>query len=310
MTAMNQSVYDSMDYLPFGEQEAGGAGTSHKFTGYERDTETGNDYAIFRHYGSIHASFLQPDPYNFGANPSNPQSWNGYAYALNNPLVFIDPSGLDCLYFGDINVDPTDIEIDRDTTPSDCVAQGGDWVNGTVNQISYDSGSDVYSIWSSDSGYNYFTTAYAPGPEPGGTSCYGDCDISYDQSAIIPSSWGAFASSFIGNFFSPSFYKQEMAPGGCLNAALEGADQVDVLGKIAPPNVPLAEQTIKAGAATGAAIYAIHQGLTVPLRSSIVRGILEGGETGAAYFTPIYLDAQAAYGVTTEAFAAYNGTCH
>jgi hypothetical protein len=30
-----------------------------------------------------------------GADPSNPQSWNGYSYVLNNPLSLVDPSGLD-----------------------------------------------------------------------------------------------------------------------------------------------------------------------------------------------------------------------
>src|SRR5262249_30044877 len=29
------------------------------------------------------------------ANPANPQSWNRYAYALNNPLTLVDPLGLD-----------------------------------------------------------------------------------------------------------------------------------------------------------------------------------------------------------------------
>src|ERR1700735_4653009 len=46
MTAMNQSIYENIDYLPFGEQIAGASNTTHKFTGYERDAESGNDYAM------------------------------------------------------------------------------------------------------------------------------------------------------------------------------------------------------------------------------------------------------------------------
>jgi hypothetical protein len=34
-------VTDKMDYLPYGEQIAGGTFTTHKFTGYERDAESG-----------------------------------------------------------------------------------------------------------------------------------------------------------------------------------------------------------------------------------------------------------------------------
>jgi RHS repeat-associated protein len=39
--------------------------------------------------------WLSPDPAGMNAaDPSNPQSWNRYAYVLNNPLILIDPSGL------------------------------------------------------------------------------------------------------------------------------------------------------------------------------------------------------------------------
>jgi hypothetical protein len=38
--------------------------------------------------------FQSPDPANAGADPSNPQSWNGYSYVYNNPLSYTDPSGM------------------------------------------------------------------------------------------------------------------------------------------------------------------------------------------------------------------------
>lgn len=37
--------------------------------------------------------FTSPDPGNAGAVRENPQSWNMYAYVLNNPLKLVDPNG-------------------------------------------------------------------------------------------------------------------------------------------------------------------------------------------------------------------------
>ena len=38
---------------------------------------------------------MHPDPAGLAAvDPSNPQSWNRYAYVLNNPLRLVDPQGL------------------------------------------------------------------------------------------------------------------------------------------------------------------------------------------------------------------------
>ncbi len=67
---------------------------SHKFTGKERDSETGNDYFGARYYPNNLGRFLTPDPLMASARASNPQTWNRYAYTLNNPLRFIDPDGL------------------------------------------------------------------------------------------------------------------------------------------------------------------------------------------------------------------------
>ena len=46
---------------------------------------------------SIQGRWPSPDPAGLGAvDPTNPQSWNRYAYVVNNPLMLIDPTGLDC----------------------------------------------------------------------------------------------------------------------------------------------------------------------------------------------------------------------
>lgn len=66
-----------------------------KFTGKERDAESSLDYFGARYYASTMGRFLSPDPGNISAifHMDDPQSWNGYAYAHNNPLRFSDPTG-------------------------------------------------------------------------------------------------------------------------------------------------------------------------------------------------------------------------
>jgi RHS repeat-associated protein len=94
-TPPNYSVYDSLDYLPFGEQIAGGTATTHKFTGKERDSESNLDNFGARYNSSSMGRFMSPDQNNAGGTQDNPQSWNLYTYVRNNPLNAVDPDGRD-----------------------------------------------------------------------------------------------------------------------------------------------------------------------------------------------------------------------
>lgn len=122
----NLSGIQRRDYLPFGEELAstighrnasgagyvGGNNPRQKLTGYERDIETGLDFAQARYFSSVQGRFTGVDPENAGAVPDDPQSWNGYAYARNSPVVFGDPTGTEykfcvdgkCSYHSDSNV--------------------------------------------------------------------------------------------------------------------------------------------------------------------------------------------------------------
>ncbi|NLT33032.1 MAG: RHS repeat-associated core domain-containing protein [Acidobacteria bacterium] len=66
---------------------------SRDFTGKERDAETGLDYFGARYYSGAQGRFLSVDPGNAGAVNEDPQSWNAYAYARDNPLKYVDPNG-------------------------------------------------------------------------------------------------------------------------------------------------------------------------------------------------------------------------
>jgi RHS repeat-associated protein len=93
LTNIDRSVYDSLDFGPLGEQIAGDTGTTHKFTGKERDAESGLDNFGARYDSSSLGRFMSPDP--MGGHPQDPQTLNRYAYVRNNPLNLTDPTGPD-----------------------------------------------------------------------------------------------------------------------------------------------------------------------------------------------------------------------
>ena len=86
------------DYLPFGEewQPQTPAKDLRLFTGKERDFETGLDYFGARYYRADLGTFTTVDPaQNVAEALTDPQRWNRYAYARNNPLRYVDPDGED-----------------------------------------------------------------------------------------------------------------------------------------------------------------------------------------------------------------------
>src|SRR5258708_8313477 len=100
------TILDESDYFPWGGelQFVNSLDNHYKFTGKERDSETGLDYFGARYYGSLLGRFTSSDPHNEGAQPTEPQSWNSYSYVANNPLRHIDPDGRDyhvCAFGGE-----------------------------------------------------------------------------------------------------------------------------------------------------------------------------------------------------------------
>jgi RHS repeat-associated protein len=103
-TDANGTVTARHDYHPFGEEIAtsqrttglgfGGGTVRKQFTGYERDTESDLDYAKARYYKPAHGRFTAVDPLLSSGKPITPQTWNRYSYVINNPLSFVDPTGL------------------------------------------------------------------------------------------------------------------------------------------------------------------------------------------------------------------------
>jgi RHS repeat-associated protein len=82
-------------YLPFGEVRSGdleALPTDHGFTGHKHEAaELGLIFMEARFYVPGLGRFLSADI--LVPNPADPQSYNRYAYVLNNPLGFSDPTG-------------------------------------------------------------------------------------------------------------------------------------------------------------------------------------------------------------------------
>lgn len=86
--------------MPFGtalNAESTGS-TNKRFTSYDRSAPTGLDYAINRTYDSKQGRFTQVDPIGMSAvSLAAPQTLNMYTYCGNDPINYVDPSGL---FFG------------------------------------------------------------------------------------------------------------------------------------------------------------------------------------------------------------------
>ena len=129
-------------YYAFGAEADTPTAGEKQFTGHERDSGT-LDYMHARYYSPQMGRFLSVDP--GGWNPSRPQSWNRYAYAINNPIRYIDPDGRD---FYDIiegvangwsssnlanlnRVEPRNLDYQRGQTVGDALA----FATGTIESV-------------------------------------------------------------------------------------------------------------------------------------------------------------------------------
>ena len=99
-----------------------------KFTGQTHDIDTDLYYYNARYYDSTLGRFLQAD--SLIANVFQPQTINPYAYVLNNPLKYIDPSGHEP-FGGDenlnLNGDSGDAAVSGD-------GNSGDGTGGTAGE--------------------------------------------------------------------------------------------------------------------------------------------------------------------------------
>ncbi|HWR35383.1 MAG TPA: RHS repeat-associated core domain-containing protein [Clostridia bacterium] len=116
-----------------------------KFTGKERDTETGLDYFGARYYASNMGRFSSPDEPFIDQDQSDPQSWNLYTYVRNNPLSNTNPTGNACVNGKDddrggetcAQVAAADAEYQKQHRASATVTANDGTQEGRIFELSY-----------------------------------------------------------------------------------------------------------------------------------------------------------------------------
>ncbi len=104
ITDQNEVVTNRKDFSAFGEETISAQRTAglkyqpdnirQDYTGYEKDDESGLEFAQARYYNPTHGRFTSVDPLTASASMKNPQTFNRYSYVLNSPYKFVDPLGL------------------------------------------------------------------------------------------------------------------------------------------------------------------------------------------------------------------------
>jgi RHS repeat-associated protein len=94
--ASSGSVVENNRTLPYGEPWLNDVKSVNdkKFTTYQRDQESGLDYAMNRYYSNSGGRFVSADPYGGSGHVEEPSSWNRYVYVANDPINSHDADGL------------------------------------------------------------------------------------------------------------------------------------------------------------------------------------------------------------------------
>ena len=101
VTAHDGSVSDDTTWYPFGEVWGSLTGSNDWHFAGMQDADCCYLWPTYhyptpnRRYNPSLYRWLTPDPDNAGAEPSDPQTWNMYAYVGNNPTSRTDPDGTD-----------------------------------------------------------------------------------------------------------------------------------------------------------------------------------------------------------------------
>jgi RHS repeat-associated protein len=315
-------------YAPFGESYSvsGNIQSPLNFTGQSQDTNSGLFDFLYREYNPVQGRWISPDPAGLAAvSPANPQSWNRYAYVLNNPLSFRDPLGLYCAYLNDSG---TGVEsTDGNSSSGECDGSGGYWIEGDFGggswiHINVDTGTVT--------GLGYDSN--------------GNAEVSI-AGAMGSNDWGAWTQTFMSpatngwtwtwNFTKSLFggFTIDTGSGSCIGVALDSAQPVLSAAKKVQDYskqyaAPIVASLPGNGASLSSGMYAMAN-YAGQMKASpgdvalftagagainVAASNLSAWGAAALAKTPTTLaiagDAALGYGVYQEAKAALSGKCH
>jgi len=146
-SASTRAITLDRAFAPFGEMynTVTGGTANPQFAGLTQDTITGEYDTDAREYHPSQGRWISPDPLEMGVgNPSDPQSWDLYAYVMNNPLAATDPTGLQCVeYEGIVGDDGQEPPCDHMTPPTGIPdAQ----VNANIDAVQVQSSSSLAAL--------------------------------------------------------------------------------------------------------------------------------------------------------------------
>jgi RHS repeat-associated protein len=107
-----------------------------KFTGKERDTESGFDMFAARYYASNLGRFSSPDPVRMTLDMTDPQTLNKYSYVFNRPTALVDPDGEWPMWFHHVVIEdvfgPKGLNLGARAITT--LESASDWVDSAANQ--------------------------------------------------------------------------------------------------------------------------------------------------------------------------------